>query len=106
MARQFLPTLSPIRSDIGVLEFNSSGRLVAIQEKPKDPKSNQVITGLYFYDNQVLDIANSVTPSPRGELEITDINNVYLRCGQLFVAQLGRGVAWLDTGTCESLMDA
>jgi len=90
----------------GVLEFDPSGRPIAIQEKPKDPKSNQVITGLYFYDNQVLDIAGAVTPSPRGELEITDINNIYLGRGQLFVAQLGRGVAWLDTGTYESLLEA
>ena len=90
----------------GVLEFDPSGRLIAIQEKPKVPKSNQVVTGLYFYDNQVLDIASAVKPSSRGEIEITDINNVYLHRGQLFVAQLGRGVAWLDTGTCESLMEA
>ena len=90
----------------GVVEFARDGRIVSIHEKPKEPKSNQAVTGLYFYDNEVIDIAGALTPSSRGELEITDVNNVYLRRGQLFVERLGRGVAWLDTGTCELLIDA
>jgi glucose-1-phosphate thymidylyltransferase len=90
----------------GVVEFDAGGRAIAIVEKPQKPQSNQVVTGLYFYDNDVLDIAGALTPSPRGELEITDINNDYLRRGRLFVERLGRGIAWLDTGTCESLMEA
>ena len=90
----------------GVVEFDAGDRAVAIHEKPKVPKSNQAITGLYFYDNDVLDIASMLSPSSRGELEITDVNNAYLSRGQLFVERLGRGMAWLDTGTCESLMEA
>ena len=90
----------------GVPEFDAAGRLIAIYEKPKEPKSNQAITGLYFYDNEVLDIAQALAPSIRGELEITDVNNFYLQRGQLFVERLGRGTAWLDTGTCELLMEA
>lgn len=90
----------------GVAEFDDTGRVTAIEEKPKQPRSNYAVTGIYFYDNQVVDIAPTLTPSPRGELEITDINNHYLKKGQLKLEKLGRGVAWLDTGTHESLMQA
>lgn len=90
----------------GVAEFDDTGRVTAIEEKPKQPRSNYAVTGIYFYDNQVVDIAPTLTPSPRGELEITDINNHYLEKGQLKLEKLGRGVAWLDTGTHESLMQA
>jgi glucose-1-phosphate thymidylyltransferase len=90
----------------GVAEFDGEGRVTALAEKPKNPKSNYAITGLYFYDNQVVELAKNLKPSARGELEITDINSLYLQQGQLRVEKLGRGIAWLDTGTHGSLMQA
>jgi glucose-1-phosphate thymidylyltransferase len=93
-------------SSYGIVEFNDRGKVISLEEKPKEPKSHYAVPGLYFYDNSVIEIAKGIIPSNRGELEITDINKIYLERGKLSVKLLGRGFAWLDTGTHDSLLEA
>lgn len=92
--------------DFGIIEFDRDGNVVSLEEKPTDPKSNYAVTGLYFYDNRVVDFAKKLTPSARGELEITDINRMYLESGSLEVKLMGRGFSWMDTGTVDALLNA
>lgn len=98
------PVLNP--SDFGVVEFDESGKVLSLEEKPNEPKSNFAVPGLYFYDNSVIEIAKNIEPSGRGELEITAVNNKYLELGRLSVSNMGRGMAWLDTGTPEGMLKA
>src|SRR3546814_5601769 len=93
-------------SDLGVAEFDAGGKVVGLEEKPAEPRSNYAVTGLYFYDGRASDFAAALKPSPRGELEITDLNRCYLEEGGLHLEQLGRGYAWLDTGTHQSPLEA
>ena len=98
------PVKNPV--DFGVVEFDKDGKVLSVEEKPKQPKSNYAIPGLYFYDNDVVEIAKNIKPSSRGELEITSINEEYLKRGKLYVSLMGRGMAWLDTGTPEGMLQA